>query len=227
MKQLIAVLSLFLFSSSIILAQKATPDIATKTKGMKAYEGFFTYYWDEAQGKIWLEIKDFDEEFLYVNSLSAGVGSNDIGLDRNQLGGTRVVSFKRVGPKVLMVQPNLDYRAVSDNPDERESVADAFARSIIWGAKVEAAEAGRVLVDLSTLLMADAHNVADRLRGRGEGSFKVDTKRSAVHLDRTKNFPKNSVFEACVTFTGNPQGRNLRSVTPMGKPSVFDYITPL
>ena len=217
MKQLIAVLSLCLFSSSMTVAQKATPDIATKTKGMKAHEGFFTYYWDEAQGKIWLEIKNFDEEFLYVNSLSAGVGSNDIGLDRNQLGGTRVVSFKRVGPKVLMVQPNLDYRAVSDNPDERESVADAFARSVIWGANVEAAEEGRVLVDLSSLLMADAHNIADRLRGRGEGSFKVDTKRSAVHLDRTKNFPKNSEFEAWVTFTGNPQGRNLRSVTPNGK----------
>ena len=161
MKHLIAVLSLLLFSSTIILAQKATPDIATKTKGMKAYDGFFKYYWDEAQGKIWLEIKDFDKEFLHVNSLSAGVGSNDLGLDRNQLGGTRVVAFKRVGPKVLLIQPNYDYRAVSDNPDERESVADAFARSVIWGAKVEAVEDGRVLVDLSSLLMADAHNIAE------------------------------------------------------------------
>lgn len=217
MKHLIAVLSLLLFSSTIILAQKATPDIATKTKGMKAYDGFFKYYWDEAQGKIWLEIKDFDKEFLHVNSLSAGVGSNDLGLDRNQLGGTRVVAFKRVGPKILLIQPNYDYRAVSDNPDERESVADAFARSVIWGAKVEAVEDGRVLVDLSSLLMADAHNIADRLKSRGEGSFKVDANRSAVHLDRTKNFPKNSEFEAIVTFSGNPQGRNLRSVTPNGK----------
>ncbi|MBX2877787.1 MAG: zinc-dependent metalloprotease, partial [Saprospiraceae bacterium] len=217
MKQLIAFLSLLLFSSTIIWAQKATPDIATKTKGMKSYEGFFTYYWDEAQGKIWLEIKDFDKEFLYVNSLSAGIGSNDIGLDRNQLGGTRVVTFKRIGPKVMMVQPNYDYRAVSDNPDERESVADAFARSVIWGGKVEAAEDGRVLVDLSSLLMADAHNIVDRLKSRGEGSFKIDAKRSAVHLDRTKNFPKNSEFEAIVTYAGNPQGRNLRSVAPNGK----------
>lgn len=217
MKQLIAILSLLFLVSTVSWAQKATPDIATKTKGMKAYEGFFTYYWDEAQGKIWLEIKDFDTEFLYVNSLSAGVGSNDIGLDRNQLGSTRVVTFKRIGPKVLMIQPNYDYRAVSDNVDERQSVADAFARSVIWGGKVEAAEGSRVLVDLSSLLVADAHNIVDRLKARGEGSYKVDAKRSAVHLERTKNFPKNSEFEAMVTFAGDPKGRNLRSVTPNGK----------
>lgn len=217
MKQLIAIVSLLFLVGITGWAQKATPDIATKTKDMKAYEGFFKYYWDEKEGKIWLEITDFDTEFLYVNSLSAGIGSNDIGLDRNQLGSSRVVRFKRVGPKVLMIQPNYDYRAVSDNIDERQSVADAFARSIIWGGKVEAASGSSVLVDLSSLLMADAHNVIDRLKANGEGTYRVDANRSAIYLDRTKNFPKNSEFEALVTYAGDPKGRNLRSVTPNSK----------
>ncbi len=218
MKYLITTLSLLVALSMSLSAQKKKmADIATKTEGMTAYEGFFKYYWDEEAGKIWLEIDRLDTEFLYVNSLSAGVGSNDIGLDRNQLGGTRIVTFKRVGPKVLMMQPNYNYRAVSDNPDERQSVADAFARSVLWGGKVEAVTGDKVLVDLTSLLMTDAHNIAGRLKRNKEGTYKINAGRSAIFLDRTKNFPKNSEFEAMLTFIGEPTGRNLRSVAPNGK----------
>ena len=48
--------------------------------------GFFNIYWDARAGKVWLEIAKFDSEFLYVVSLAAGVGSNDIGLDRGEFG---------------------------------------------------------------------------------------------------------------------------------------------
>ena len=81
-------------------------------------DGFFNFTWDEKTGSILLEIDKFDTEFLYVNSLPAGMGSNDIGLDRGQLGATRIVKFVRVGNKVLMMQPNYKYRAVSENPAE-------------------------------------------------------------------------------------------------------------
>ncbi|WP_277214298.1 hypothetical protein, partial [Isoptericola croceus] len=79
-------------------------------------EGYFTYAWNHEKGQLWLAVDKFDTDFLYVHSLSHGLGSNDIGLDRGQLGGTHVVRFERVGPKVLLIQPNLDYRALSDNP---------------------------------------------------------------------------------------------------------------
>ena len=75
--------------------------ISNKTKDMKKLSGYFNMYWDNTSGKLWLEINDFDKEFLYVNSLTAGVGSNDIGLDRGQLGNERIVFFKRIVPKVL------------------------------------------------------------------------------------------------------------------------------
>lgn len=188
--------------------------IISKVKGMKEFPGYFTYYWDEKSGKIWLLIDKFDQEFLYVNSLTAGIGSNDIGLDRGQLGNSRVVKFIRSGPKVMLIQPNQRYRAVSDNDDERKSVGEAFAQSVLWGTKVEAEKEGRVLVDMSAFLIRDAHNITGRLQRGKQGSYRLDQNRSAVFLEKTKNFPKNSEFESLLTFSGQAQGSQLRSVVP-------------
>src|SRR5262245_22548550 len=87
-----------------------TPSIEEKTAGLERLDGFFPLYWDARSGTLWLEIPRLDQEVLYVNALSAGLGSNDVGLDRGQLGGTRIVRFQRIGAKVLMVQPNYRYR---------------------------------------------------------------------------------------------------------------------
>lgn len=193
---------------------KPLPAIADKTAGMQAYQGYFDFYWDEASGKIWLEIGQWDTAFLFVNGLTAGLGSNDIGLDRNQLGGQRVVKFQRVGPKVMLVQPNYDYRAISDNPEEARSVAEAFASSTLWGFKVEAATGARVLVDFTPFLLQDAHGVARRIKASKQGDYKLDDSRSAVYLDRTKSFPKNTEFEAALTFVGESAGPLVRSVAP-------------
>jgi len=181
---------------------------------MTPMQGYFDFYWNDEDGSVYLEIDRFGEDFLYVNSLAAGLGSNDIGLDRNQLGNSRVVRFKRVGNKVMLQQPNLDYRAVSDNPDEVNSVRDAFAASTLWGFKVAAKTGDRVLVNLTPMLLSDAHGVTARLKRNKQGSYKIDASRSAVYPEKMKNFPKNSEFEATVTFTGTATGGQLRSVTP-------------
>ena len=194
--------------------KKETPTITEKTEKMERTDGFYPFYYSVDEGKVYLEIGRWKEDFLYVNSLAAGLGSNDIGLDRNQLGDTRVVYFERVGPKVLLHQRNLDYRAVSDNPAEARSVEEAFAQSVVAGFKVVAKEGERVLVDITPLLMSDAHGVAARLKKAKEGTYKIDEERSAVYLDNTKNFPKNTEFEATITFTGEATGRNVGSVTP-------------
>lgn len=181
---------------------------------MEEYEGFFDYWWDEDAGKIWLEIDKLDQEFIYVNSLAAGIGSNDIGLDRSQLGDTRIVKFEKVGPKILLVQPNYDYRATSDNLLEEKSINEAFAQSVIFGFEVAAEEDGNILIDLTDFLMQDAHGVSQRLSSRGQGSYSVDGSRSVIHLPGTFNFPQNSEFEATLTFTGSGAGAWLRSVAP-------------
>ena len=192
----------------------AQTTIAEKTEGMQKMEGYFDFYYDAAQDKIWMEVDRFDQEFLYVNSLPAGVGSNDIGLDRNQLGSTKVLKFIKAGPKILLVQPNYDYRAVSDNTEEVKSVEEAFAKSVIWGFKAATEDDGTVLIDLTDFLLRDAHGVAARMQRGRQGTYRVDKSRSSIYLDRTKNFPKNTELEARITFTGTASGRYIRSVTP-------------
>ena len=191
-----------------------TDAISTKTKGMQAYPGFFNFYWDDKQGKIWLEIDKFDQEFLYVSSLQAGVGSNDIGLDRGQLGPERVVKFSRSGNKILLTNVNYKYRANSTNADERLAVEEAFAQSVLWGFEVSSENKNGVLVDATRFLLQDAHGVANRLQQRKQGTYKLDDSRSAIYLPRTKNFPKNTELEATITFVGEAKGEWIRSVAP-------------
>ena len=181
------------------------------------HEGFFSFTWDEEKGRIILEIPDdrLNEEFLYVSSLSAGVGSNDIGLDRGQLGDDRIVRFEKIGPKILMIQANQDYRAVSDNVLERKAVEEAFAQSVIWGFEVIKSEDKTThKIDLTPLLMHDMHGVVRRLKQRKQGTYKFDKSRSAVWMERTKSFPDNTEFDALLTFTGEASGAWIRSVTP-------------
>ena len=219
MFRIILLLPLFLLTSchvkSSIPTTTDTSQVTTSIKEMvDQKEGFFNFTWDENAGTVMLEIDKFDTEFLYVNSLPAGMGSNDIGLDRGQLGATRIVKFVRVGNKVLMMQPNYNYRAVSDNPAESESVEQAFAQSVIWGFKVDSEKGNSVIVNATDFLLRDAHQVTARLERKNEGSYKVDKTRSAIYPEMCRNFPKNTEFEATITFVGKAKGRYLRSVTP-------------
>ena len=196
------------------LAAEPTPTVEEKTAGMTRTDGFFPFYWDDAEGKVWLEIDRFDEEFLYVEWLSRGLGYNPIGLDRAQLGATAVVRFRRIGPKVLLEEPNQRYRALTEDPGERRAVEESFAASVLWGAKVAAETDGRVLVDATPFLLRDSHDVIGRLKRSDEGEYRLDLDRSALVRERTKGFQKNSEFEAMLTFAGSRPGRGVRETAP-------------
>ncbi|GMQ81012.1 MAG: zinc-dependent metalloprotease [Rhodothermia bacterium] len=206
------VFSLNLIDTARFATAQDLPSIADKTSDMDGQEGYFDVYWDENKGKVWLKVSRFDEDFLYVNSQPAGLGSNDIGLDRNQLGGTRIVRFERVGPKVLLVAPNMNYRALSDNAAERKAVEDAFAPSILWGFQVEAESGGTVLIDATEFIVRDAQGVASRLKERNQGTYSLDTSRSAPYPKMIKSFPKNTEMEARLTFTSDDPGRLVGTV---------------
>ncbi|HEU0298198.1 MAG TPA: DUF5117 domain-containing protein, partial [Longimicrobium sp.] len=177
-------------------AQAPLPTIAEKTRGMEKRDGFLPVYWEAATGKLWMEIARTGEELIYVVSLPAGMGSNDIGLDRGQIGGERLVRFERVGPRVLLVQPNQGYRASSQDPRERRTVEESFAQSVLWGFEVKAEQGGRVLVDATDFVLRDAHGVVPALRRARQGDYRLDATRSALHLPNTKAFPRNTEIEA-------------------------------
>jgi hypothetical protein len=204
-------LTLSLFTSSVATQgagaaqapqRRPLPSIDERASGFQKLDGFFPLYWDDASGTLYLEIPRLNHEVLYASGLSAGLGSNDIGLDRAQLGGQRVVRFERVGTKVLMVQPNYSYRAVSSNASERKAVEDAFAKSILWGFTALAETGGRVLVDLTDFIMRDTHGVVGNL---GAG-YRFDRTRSAVFMENTKAFPKNSEIDVTTTFVSEGGG---------------------
>ena len=191
-----------------------TPSIAEKIAGAQKFPGYFNLYWDAKQGKLWLEIDKWSTEFLYQSGLPAGIGSNDIGLDRGQLGATHIVRFERTGPKVLLMEENLAYRAVTSDADERRAVHDSFAESALWGFTVAAEENGHALVDATDFFLRDAHGIPATLRRTKQGSYHIDTSRCAIYLPQTKNFPLNTEVETTLTFAGDDPGQWVRQVTP-------------
>jgi len=209
----------FLFFTRFVLAQpqsgaKAEQTIAAFTGGMDKQPGFLSFYWDAKKGKIFLEIDKFDTELLYYPSLASGIGSNDIGLDRGRLGQEHVVKFQRSGPKVLMVEPNYSYRAISNDQLERRAVEESFAQSALWGFDVVAEEGGRVLVDLTPMLMQDAVGAVQAISQTKQGTFRLDPSRCAMYMPHSKAFPQNTEFEVTITVTGDNPGPFLRSVVP-------------
>ena len=180
----------------------------------KSFEGFVDTWWDDSTGRMLVRVDELDTPFLYQSSLPRGIGSNDIGLDRGQLGDTKVVRFLRSGPKILLVEDNLRYRANSENADERQAIAESFARSVIWGFTDIDEDDDSIIIDATAFFVRDSHGVASRLAMMGEGVFHVDDSRSAIYLPRTKAFPDNTEVEAIVTFVGETTGEHLPTVVP-------------
>ena len=176
--------------------------------------GYYDLYWDDSQGRLLIDVNKLAEPFLYQASLARGIGSNDLGLDRGQLGATKVVEFQRSGPKLLLIQHNLDYRAVTDDADEQTAVDESFARSVIWGFEILGERDGSILIDATEFLIRDAHRITARLAGSEEGDFMPDASRSAIYMPNTRAFPDNSEIEAIVTFIGQATGPWLSTVMP-------------
>ncbi len=183
--------------------QEGTPlTIEARTMGMEKMDGFMPMYWDAEAGQLFMEINRWNEELLNLTGLAAGLGSNDIGLDRGASQGNRIIYFERVGPKIFMVQPNYSFRSSSDNVEEVRAVTDAFAPAIHWGWTPAAQTGDRVLVDMTPYLLADHTGIANRL-----GGYRVESSRSAVYRAMTMNFPANTEMEASLTFvTGGGGG---------------------
>ncbi|MEP2935574.1 MAG: zinc-dependent metalloprotease [Gilvibacter sp.] len=201
-----------LFSLFFVMAANA--QFLEKKGELKKFDGYFDFYYSEDHDEIYLEVDKLDQDFLYVHSLTTGLGSNDIGLDRGQLGDGVLVKFIKSGNKILLLQPNQDYRAITDNTLEKRSVEQAFAKSVLFGFKIEEKKGENYIINLTPFLMQDTHGVASRLKRMKEGSYALDKTRNTLWMPNTKAFPKNVEFEAMLTFKGTPTGRNVRSVAP-------------
>ncbi len=194
---------------------KAPTDIAAATRGTEHIAGFFEVYRDVAKGRVLLGVREFDKPFLLITSLPWGLGSNDVGLDRGQSGESHLVEFRRVGARVLLVEDNTKFRAVSSNADEALSVRQAFAESVLWAGDIVGERNGvdaEVVVDASPLLISDRHGIARQLGDTKQGKYEIDDRRSAVSLADAKSFPDNTELEALLTFKGPGEAQYVKDV---------------
>ena len=183
-------------------------------KNTKKFSGYFNFYYAEDEGKIYLEVNKLNTDFLFVHSITSGLGSNDIGIDRGKLGDGVVVKFVKSGNKLLLIQPNQQYRANTENVLEKKSVEQAFAKSVLFGFPIVEKNKNQFLIDITPFLLQDTHRISKTLKQKKEGTYKIDTSRSSIWMQHTKAFPKNIEFEALLTFVGQPTGKFLSSVAP-------------
>ncbi len=214
-------LPLVLWSASILVLGAAplraqAPALAEKTRGLARHDGFIPFYWDSATGKLWLEIPRarIGPELLYITGASTGLGSNDIGLDRGQIDQERVVSFRRFGNKLLMIQPNYDFRSSDTAAAVRRAVEESFATSTLWGFRIEAESDGAVLVDGTEFALRDVHDAIGTLARARQGTYRLDLSRSAIYPENTKAFPRNTEIETVLTLTGENPGGWVRDIAP-------------
>jgi Met-zincin/Domain of unknown function (DUF5117) len=239
LNSIIVMLLILCWPSSRLAAQSSTqpkglPTIEARTLRMDHLQGFLPLHWDARTGRLFLEIPRLNADMLYVDSLPYGTGSNDLGLDRGQVSPAKLVRFERIGPKVLLVQPNEEFRSSSQDPAERLAVRQSFPESILSSFTVEAenpaaapearavaagtsdaaAQAGAVLVDATEFFLRDAHGVSDALVK--QGPYKLDAARSTIAIDATRSFPKNTEVEAILTFASEApiRGSFVGEVTP-------------
>ncbi len=188
--------------------------------GLDHKPGLVDTYIDTSAGTVMLALKPHGDgtfgRYIYAGYLTGGLGSNPVGLDRSRPSDSHILAFKRSGGQVYAIIENHRYRATADNPAEKKAVDTSFAQSIIWSTPVvETAEDGRILIDFTSFLLRDSVGVADQLKNRGQGSFKIDSKRSFVDTTATHVFEKNLEVDAHITFAGSNAGREVRATTPV------------
>jgi hypothetical protein len=190
--------------------------IADSTRALEKRDGYFPLYWDQSKGRLLLEIPSgrLGQDFLYLPSLATGLGDAIIGIDRGTIGREQIARFERVGPKVLLVLQNPQFRAVGDTGALSRSVQESFPLSTLAAFDLLAEEGGRLLLDVTAFTLSDLSDVRGTLRGSDQGTFQLDARRSTVFLPRTKGFPRNTEIETSLTFTSDQPGPSIQSHAP-------------
>jgi hypothetical protein len=174
-------------------------------------EGFIPMLWDANQGKLYFELSSFDKDILYFSSIAKGSGSGSVGFEWAGGGEGGVIQFQRIGPKVMVVQKNLRFRAGNGGAGLEKSVEESFPDSILASLPVVRLDGNKVIVDATPLVIRDAEGFANAggRGGRGGGlqevpdgrtTWQFDANRSSIFLPRTKGFPKNTEVEVTVTY---------------------------
>ncbi len=155
---------------------------------------------------------------IHATALTAGLGSNPVGLDRGYGDGGKIIAFRRVGKKVVIEQENWTYRASAKSDDEQLSVRNSFARSFLWaGAVADENPGGAYTVDISGFLTSDVLDLEGALDRGGQGSYSIDKDRSFADAKSALMFPDNVEIDAFVTLVADKAGEEVAATAADGR----------
>ncbi|MEO8000477.1 MAG: zinc-dependent metalloprotease [Arenimonas sp.] len=197
----------FLLAIATLSSQAVTAAVASPAPAEKIFMPVTT---NQSSGAVTIDVPAWNQDLLMMVTLENALGSNDIGLDRAQNSDPRVVEFRRLGKRVLLVQKNTRYVAHSNDKDEAKAASDAFAEAVLWSGTLVEGSSNRI--DITSLLLKDWHGVGARLQQSKQGSYSLDKDRSAVLPDEARAFPDNSDFTALLTFNGAGEGHYVQQI---------------
>ena len=214
---ILGIFAILLQSTPVRAAPPETPGEAAPghhgVAGLTRTDGFVPFYWDASRGRVLIEVPVFDQDVLYYVSAATGPGSVEAPFDRGVLKDL-VIHFERSGPRVLVNQINLAYRAPGGTAARADGVVNSFPTSVLASLPIESEESGKVIVDATSLFMRDAGDVQAELRHAKLGDYKFDPARSAFYPKRMKAFPENTEIETVATFVSDSPSPAINNVTP-------------
>ena len=201
--------ALSLAVAAALSAQPVAPvtSIGARVAGLEKRDGFIPVYLNERTGAVLLELPRDSARVMFLATLSTGLGSNPIGVDRGSGGVSHVARFERAGPNVLVIFENWSFRS-SGGADHQRTVAESFPSSTVAALPLLAEEGGRLLVDATELLMRDWNDIGIALSRAQQGSYSVARDRSRIYGPYTKAFASNTEIDVALVLTtgGSPGG---------------------
>jgi hypothetical protein len=176
--------------------------ITDATAGMTRHPGFMTLYSNSAKGLIFLEISGTDgQDLLYQPILASGLGradltSDSVILDRGYLGPGLLVTFRRFGDRVLLIQRNTSYFTPSSAYGGVRDSGFSFPDAVVAAFPIQAEEGDRV----SKFFRRDGIGISAALRSSGQGNYTLDDERSAVDFSTATASDRSIEVDSLLTF---------------------------
>ncbi len=212
-KNLIRTIALLLLSVVCSLNIAVAADFNEAIAGLEKRAGFFDVYVSDKSAKVLTALPAPDAHgvslrAIYATGLTAGLGSNPIGLDRGAFDSGIIIRFVRIGDKIIAEQENWDYRASAVRALEKRAVRESFARSFLWSTDIEATGPdGEILVDLTSFLVRDHFGAIAAIKSNAKGgSYAIAKDRSLPDAKASLVFPDNVEMDAFLTLTSSDPG---------------------
>ena len=153
--------------------------------------------------------------YLYVSQLESGLGSAPLAMDFGQSTGARLITFRRVGKKVVAEVENPKFVSTEGDASARSGVARDFARSTIWTGDVIASHpGGGFTVDLAPFVARDDLGLAQALRSGNAGDYSLVSDLSFPDPAAAKAFPRNVELSGTLTFRAAQPSAEVLNIVP-------------